>query len=447
MTAHVVVIGDAAVDIVARPSTALVFGDDVRSRITMSPGGAAANTAAWLAFLGVSVTLVSRIGDDPGGELLRRSLTAAGVRCAFTVDPDAATGSVVALVDPEGQRTMMSDRGANARLAAADVDAAVLAGATHLHLSGYVLLDPSSRQAGIAALKLARAAGLTTSVDPQSAAMIDNPREVLELLHGVDLLLPNAAELATLTRSGLSETGLSRSGSSKSGSSGSGVSEPATPQTATPAPAPGLSTPAAPAAKQSGSVVSGSGSSETGLSETATPQTATPAPGSSTTTAPEAQQTESVVSGSGLHGSVVSGSATSETAAPTSGPYATATPEAKRSGSVVSGSGLYGSAVSGFGSFGFGVSEGGVRALLEVVGAVAVTAGAEGASWLGPDGAISVPAERVDCVNSTGAGDAFNAGFLTAWLAGADPRAALESGVRAGAKAVEQVGAWPVSPR
>lgn len=340
MTAHVVVIGDAAVDIVARPSTELAFGDDVRSTITMTPGGAAANTAAWQAFCGASVTLVSRIGDDPAGELLRRSLTDAGVRCAFTVDPLAATGCVVALVHPDGQRTMMSDRGANARLEPADLAAEVVPGATHLHLSGYVLLDASSRPAGVAALKLARAAGLTTSVDPQSAAMIDNPAEFIDLLHGVDLLLPNAAELATLTGSGLSESELSISGLS-----------------------------------------------ESGVSETGS------------------------------------------------------------SGSGASGFGLSGSEVSGFGLSGFGVSGSGVRGLLGVVGAVAVTTGAGGATWLGPDGEVSVPAETVDCVNSTGAGDAFNGGFLTAWLGGADPRAALEAGVRAGALAVSQVGAWPVSRR
>jgi sugar/nucleoside kinase (ribokinase family) len=380
MTAHVVVIGDAAVDIVARPSAALVFGDDVRSTITMTPGGAAANTAAWLAFCGASVTLVSRIGDDPAGELLRRSLTDAGVRCAFTVDPAAATGCVVALVDPDGQRTMMSDRGANARLEPADVDAEVLAGAAHLHLSGYVLLDESSRAAGIAALELARAAGLTTSVDPQSAAMIDDPAEFVELLRGVNLLLPNAAELAALTGSGLSETVVSGTG------------------------------------------LSGSEVSESGLPETVVSRS---------------DQSESGVSAFGLPGA----------AAPTSGPSGSEVSEAGQSGSEVSRSGLSGSGVSGFGSSGFGISGSAVRGLLEVVGAVAVTTGAGGAIWLGPDGEVSMPAEAVDCVNSTGAGDAFNAGFLTAWLTRADPRAALEAGGRAGALAVRQVGAWPVSRR
>ncbi len=72
-------------------------------------------------------------------------------------------------------------------------------------------------------------------------------------------------------------------------------------------------------------------------------------------------------------------------------------------------------------------------------GEMVVKLGADGARW----GDVHVPAEPVEVVDTTGAGDAFAAGFLSARLDGAGPREALEAGCRLAARAVAQVGARP----
>jgi sugar/nucleoside kinase (ribokinase family) len=195
---RVVVVGDVAVDVLVEARSPAVAGADVPARIRMRAGGAGANTAAWLAHLGADVTLVARVGDDPAGHAAADDLRSAGVRPVLTVDPDHPTCTVVVLI-ADGDRTMLSDRGAAALLAPADLPS--FDGVDHLHLSGYVLLDATSRAAGRAALAKARAAGLSTSVDPQVApalgpAFIDDVQDV-------DLLLPNAAELAALGGSDL----------------------------------------------------------------------------------------------------------------------------------------------------------------------------------------------------------------------------------------------------
>jgi sugar/nucleoside kinase (ribokinase family) len=72
-----------------------------------------------------------------------------------------------------------------------------------------------------------------------------------------------------------------------------------------------------------------------------------------------------------------------------------------------------------------------------------VKRGGAGAEWVGPDGAVAVPARATTVVDPTGAGDAFAAGLLAAWLRGAAPAEALAAGVAAGATAVTKIGARP----
>lgn len=57
--------------------------------------------------------------------------------------------------------------------------------------------------------------------------------------------------------------------------------------------------------------------------------------------------------------------------------------------------------------------------------------------------AARVPGLATEVVDSTGAGDAFAAGLLTALLAGAGDEVALDAGRRAGAEAVTAVGGRP----
>lgn len=66
--------------------------------------------------------------------------------------------------------------------------------------------------------------------------------------------------------------------------------------------------------------------------------------------------------------------------------------------------------------------------------------GEEGAVWIAPDKDIHVVAPKVKAVDTTGAGDSFNAGFLVAWLRGKPPEQCLEAGNRAGAASTRKAG-------
>jgi len=69
-----------------------------------------------------------------------------------------------------------------------------------------------------------------------------------------------------------------------------------------------------------------------------------------------------------------------------------------------------------------------------------------GATLLMPGGTLSAPALATKVMDTTGAGDAFNAGFLSSWLSGAPPQAWLEAGNARGARAVRHRGGFSAAP-
>ncbi len=194
-----VVVGDLATDVVAVLSGEPAPGSDRPATIRSRGGGAGANVAVHLAALGLPVVLAGCVGDDAAGAALIAELTAAGVGLAVRTVPGAASGTIVSLVEPGGQRSMLADRGANLDLRADDVPSPGPGG--HLHLSGYTLLDARPRAAGLAGLAAARAAGCTVSLDPASTGPLRayGVDRWLADTAGVDLLLPNADEARLLT--------------------------------------------------------------------------------------------------------------------------------------------------------------------------------------------------------------------------------------------------------
>jgi sugar/nucleoside kinase (ribokinase family) len=86
---------------------------------------------------------------------------------------------------------------------------------------------------------------------------------------------------------------------------------------------------------------------------------------------------------------------------------------------------------------------GAAAVLSDVYREVVVKLGSDGALWRQGFIGASAPAERVEVVDTTGAGDAFAAGFLTSWLLHPEPETALAAGNRLAARAVGSVGARP----
>jgi sugar/nucleoside kinase (ribokinase family) len=198
---RVVCVGDVMLDISAALAGPLVTGSDTPAPISFCHGGSAANTAAWLASLGVPCVFAGRVGDDPFGRDAVAALRAHGVMTKVSIDPDNPTGVCLVLVGPDGERTMVPSAGANASLSPADLGDDLLTAEDHLHLSGYTLLHEGSRPAALFALRLAGSVSASVSVDAASAGPIRTvgAQRFLDWMPAGAVLLANADELAALT--------------------------------------------------------------------------------------------------------------------------------------------------------------------------------------------------------------------------------------------------------
>lgn len=190
------VIGDLIYDVLACFGGPLAFGTDVFAPVDAQPGGSGANTAAWLARLGVETTLVARVGDDPLGRLLGEKIEGDGVVAHLAKDRETGTGKVIALVDSDGERTLITDRGAGEHLCPDDLPEDLFGPGGHLHLSGYLFSGGTRRETALAALERARESGMTISVDPSSTTLLKalGPETFLGWTHGADLAFPNRVE-------------------------------------------------------------------------------------------------------------------------------------------------------------------------------------------------------------------------------------------------------------
>jgi sugar/nucleoside kinase (ribokinase family) len=206
---RVLVIGDVMTDVVVRPEGPLARGSDRRASITVQPGGSAANQAAWLASFGVKVDFVARVGAaELESETAR--FKAISVAPHLVGDRTHETGRLIALIDPDGERSFLTDRGANEALEARDIPDALIERAALIHLSGYSFFAPSPRRAVFDVMR--RAGDKPISVDPASAEFL---REVgahrfLVWTQGAAILFPNEEEAAILAGSTDPETQCAR---------------------------------------------------------------------------------------------------------------------------------------------------------------------------------------------------------------------------------------------
>ncbi len=200
MQRPVVVAGEINVDLIFTGVPALPqFGSEMLAEnFAQCPGSSSMILAMGLARLGDPVRFVGRCGDDAFGRFCVAALGDGGVdTAAIAAEAVLRTGVTVAM-SSRTDRALLTWPGAIAELDADDVGDGVLADARHLHVSSYYLQTRLRPRAGELFAR-AKAAGLTTSLDPGSDPAQHWGRELIDVLRHVDLFLPNQNEACAIT--------------------------------------------------------------------------------------------------------------------------------------------------------------------------------------------------------------------------------------------------------
>lgn len=184
----VLLVGSANMDLLLSvkrvPNAGETLIDD--GGISYSPGGKGANAAVALAKLGGECVFVTKLGRDAHGQKLFNYYKSYGINTSqIKVDPEAATGLAVVMLEGNGANRIVVYPGANATLNNDNVADAFSSNPDGLYLCFEIPFNTA-----VSAAKIAAAKGVPIFVDAAPA----DKNYPLELLPEVEIFSPNENE-------------------------------------------------------------------------------------------------------------------------------------------------------------------------------------------------------------------------------------------------------------
>ncbi|MCU0898973.1 MAG: ribokinase [Cypionkella sp.] len=193
MTQKIVILGIFVADAAYRAERLPRLGETILGQhFMLGPGGKGSNQSVAAARAGGDVHIITRLGRDAFADMARDLWRGAGVTPEVTEDPESYTGSAFIFLEAAtGQNAIIVAQGAAARISVADVEArrALIESAGIFVTQLEQPLDAAEH-----GLRLARAAGVRTILNPAPAAALSDG-----LLGLCDLITPNESEAEGLT--------------------------------------------------------------------------------------------------------------------------------------------------------------------------------------------------------------------------------------------------------
>src|SRR5688500_5278328 len=178
----ILVIGSLNADLVVRVSRFPQPGETISGEdLQTFPGGKGANQAVAAARLGSSVSMLGRVGRDNFGDYLFKNLQSKTEEAKLSHRDDAATGTAIIVVDPNGQRSIVLSPGANGKVSDRDVRTVSF---SDFHLLLLQLEIPA--ETVLSATRHAKERGLRVVLNPAPARTLP-----FELILLPEFLVPN----------------------------------------------------------------------------------------------------------------------------------------------------------------------------------------------------------------------------------------------------------------
>lgn len=164
---------------------------------TLASGGSAANTIHGLSLLGVSTGFIGSIGKDQTGDFFENDLKNAGVK-TYLHRHQAPTGTAIALISPDSERTFATHLGAAVELNAEDLNPSDFKGYDILYLEGYLIFNKPLVET---ACRIAKANNMKIALDLASYNVVEAKladfREIVEKY--IDIIFANEEEAKAFT--------------------------------------------------------------------------------------------------------------------------------------------------------------------------------------------------------------------------------------------------------
>ncbi|MBN8548906.1 MAG: adenosine kinase [Deltaproteobacteria bacterium] len=167
----------------------------------IASGGSVANSVIAVAQLGGKAAYMGCLGDDKYGTHFESELQSLGVELANHLIANQQTGTVVALITPDGERTMRFDLGVASHLSLPYINEEVIRQSKWLFIEGYLFANSEKAHEALRhAVAIAKSADTKIAVTFSEAWIVSGFGEILrEIVGHADLVFANESEACAFT--------------------------------------------------------------------------------------------------------------------------------------------------------------------------------------------------------------------------------------------------------